>query len=434
MLNTSRNLAAVLAGITFSSTAWACSCGAFEPAGFVHADVTRLPSNARGALFIPPTDGLRVIGYYRDEAIIYAGAIQALSPASFVITSDTDQRSLRPQLTRLPLARDAEAPATERAFRFVRKADEARFEKRAPKAHWKDLLAAGTLIDISADVKAASDLLRVGPEGGFMPGSRYQIAYVGKESGRWKHPAKTGFTIDKQAFQASEFDYALVADGAPLRRMLRLSSGRGSCTSQQSAIVQEFHYGMPSAAQPYQGAFLYFSEFRPVQPATRMPARFTPLLYQGDMCSDPAYGASARGEGRELMEVPCDSARGRTAIRGWTGLLEVEDQLHRATPIEVDFSKAATSSCTGFGMLKAALSEGDNKRIKDAVCALEGEEPHELRSAADGPALAAPAAPAADELPAVEELQALALGPDPDTRVCADAAMALLAAIKAKAK
>lgn len=40
--------------LLFANTATACSCPLIEPAGFVHANLKRLPANARGALFLTP--------------------------------------------------------------------------------------------------------------------------------------------------------------------------------------------------------------------------------------------------------------------------------------------------------------------------------------------------------------------------------------------
>lgn len=43
-----------LGALLWSETAVACSCATQPRSGFIHADLERLPSNARGALFLVP--------------------------------------------------------------------------------------------------------------------------------------------------------------------------------------------------------------------------------------------------------------------------------------------------------------------------------------------------------------------------------------------
>jgi hypothetical protein len=46
------------------SPAWACSCSPLPETGFVHADLNRLPANARGALFLAKDDKLKATAFY----------------------------------------------------------------------------------------------------------------------------------------------------------------------------------------------------------------------------------------------------------------------------------------------------------------------------------------------------------------------------------
>jgi hypothetical protein len=42
----------------------ACSCSPLPEVGFVHADLNRLPANARGALFLAKDDKLKATAFY----------------------------------------------------------------------------------------------------------------------------------------------------------------------------------------------------------------------------------------------------------------------------------------------------------------------------------------------------------------------------------
>ncbi|SDF69444.1 MULTISPECIES: hypothetical protein [unclassified Duganella] len=105
-----------LAALLFADTAVACSCPFIEPAGFVHANLTRLPANARGALFLTPQGDPPANVNEKD----------------FVITSNKHKGQLNVTLTYPD-------------FRIH-----------------------------------AQQLVRVGPTEGFRPGARYIIRYVGK--------------------------------------------------------------------------------------------------------------------------------------------------------------------------------------------------------------------------------------------------------------
>jgi len=59
--------------------AWACSCIQMPESGFVHADLKRLPANARGALFLTQNE--------------------KLSPSAFLIVSNAEPGPLKVQLS-----------------------------------------------------------------------------------------------------------------------------------------------------------------------------------------------------------------------------------------------------------------------------------------------------------------------------------------------
>lgn len=122
-----------LVALLGSDAALACSCNHQPHSGFIHAELDRLPSNARGALFLLPPG--------------YRGALGA---EAFIITSDRDQAALPVQVTWPRFDDHDTAPPT---------------------------------------------LARVGPSAGFQPGVRYTIRYAGAP-GMVVARAAMQFTID----------------------------------------------------------------------------------------------------------------------------------------------------------------------------------------------------------------------------------------------
>jgi hypothetical protein len=361
MTKRSMSVLAMLAMGMWPHAVLACKCAYNEQAGFIHAQVGALPSNARGALFLPPPDVVGTLVWTEGNVHIYSGVPRMVTPSSFRITSDVDKGPLPVQVTGLALPGSADAMPV-RALRFVHAADHARYANGSPQIDWQALLRAGKLIDVSAEAKAARPLLRVGPAGGFKAGARYTISYLGRTE-NWRYPSRVEHAIDKAPVDVAGAAYALALDGQPRRGPLA-GPGGDSCGGLSPAIVQDFHYLVPQSQQRYAKAMIYFSMFR-----AGATGRFQELVYRSGNCHQPELGATARGNGADLVSVACVAAPGRVSIRGWAGLLEVEDSLRPTAVNVVDFAKAKGVSCTGFGMLKDALASRDQPRIEQAVCA-----------------------------------------------------------------
>ncbi len=403
-----RCLISMLALVTLLSLpfgALACSCAFKEQAGFIHASVEHLPSNARGALFLQPKETAGVILRQHEGIVIYGAMPRVLPPSSFTITSSVDEGPIPVAVTPLRLPGAAEGMAAPRAFRFVRAADQARYGDGSRPMDWQAMLRAGKLIDITARIGAAPDLVRIGPAGGFKPGARYTITYKGK-AGNWRYPAKVEHAIDSEPVDLAGAAYALVLDGPVQRRALPVPEG-GSCSALMPMIVQDFHYVIPAAQSRYANAMMYFSAIRDA----RANARFEQLEYTSSNCDVPALGATARGNGADMVTRQCSLTPGRVSIRGWAGLLEVEDRLTPTAQTEIDLDKATGSSCTKFGMLKEALASGDKERIEVAACsASQGQE----------------TPPAPGDLPATADLLTLAATGSDTARSCAKGALSAL--------
>jgi len=278
--------------------AWACSCSPLPETGFVHADLNRLPANARGALFLAKDDKLKATAFY--------------------ITSNAQPGPLKAQLS------------------------------------W---------IELGAKGKAQRYLARVAPVVGFKPGAHYTIRYMNAKE-RWRYPAQTDFFIDAEPLKFDDASPQLVLDGAPARQLLQLATNSGMCSSQQPAVVQNFHYELPVAYQPYKSAIYYRTDFDgdPVPP------------YSGSLCGGRAFGAAALGDAREVVYNNCETDKGRVSIQGWAALLEVEDRARPTNALASDLSTAQGNSCTAFGILKEALATHDQQRISNAACHIIGTD------------------------------------------------------------
>ncbi|MYM22489.1 hypothetical protein GTP46_07510 [Duganella sp. FT135W] len=280
------------------SPAWACSCMSLPETGFVHADLKRLPANARGTLFLTQNEKLQ--------------------PSAFLIVSDAQPGPLKAQLS------------------------------------WPDLGVKG---------KPQRYLARVEPVGGFKPGAHYTIRYMNSKE-QWRYPAQTDFFIDAEPIKLDGANHQLVLDGAPARELLQLETNSGMCSSQQPAVVQNFHYELPAAYQQYKSAIYYRSDFN----GDPVPHYF------GALCGDRAFGATALGGTREIVYNRCETPKGRVSIQGWAGLLEVEDHARPTNILNTDLGAAQGQSCTAFGILKEALATHDRQRISNAACHISGAE------------------------------------------------------------
>lgn len=202
-------VAVALCALLATGGASACLCEG-EIAGFIHADLKRLPANARGALFqLPPGSGI------------------GLDAAAFTIVSDRHSRPIKAEIS------------------------------------WP------TLGIHDPHLRSERMLARVGPVGGFQPGARYTITYHGADTG-WTHPLRAEFTIDAAALKVGT--YQLVLASSPARRMLALEASWGVCSSHQAAIVAEFDYRIPPHYAPYRSAMIYASETRGADGSSRLTA------------------------------------------------------------------------------------------------------------------------------------------------------------------
>ncbi|HEY0060477.1 MAG TPA: hypothetical protein VGC21_00060 [Telluria sp.] len=375
------------AGAVLALPVLACSCQRADTAGFIHAQVKHLPANARGALFLPPSQQ-ELVGWPGTGIVLYRGTLTPVRGASFRITVDDKPAALPVELTALDTPRSAEDRAL-RAFQVMGKADAAALSRQIEAGGLAVLLKAGTLREITAERATALRLMRVGPVGGFQPGHRYTIRYLDDGVARWAYPREVQHTIDPQPVSTGAAGYGLVADGAPLRRLLELVDYGGSCSSAQPAIVQDFHYVLPATHARYRDAMLYFSASRVARRPASVPRGAPwPPRYVQSLCGGPTFGLSARPGGEDLIHTSCDAPSGSASVSGAAGLLEVEDRVWPAGVLQVDFG-VAPGSCRGYDMFSAALASGDKRRIAMAACGLARETWQDKPDTKGAPAMTA---------------------------------------------
>lgn len=287
----------------------ACSCAGFDIDGFIHPDATVLPSNARGALFLT-TEGV------------------ALAPGMFSVTTASGA----------PAAKVRIEPVT------------------LPAGH-----------PLRARLSEWHRLVRVGIEGGFVPGTHYTVAFRHAKSPSVRHDS-VSFGVDPAPFTLDAQHVAVQLDGPARRTMLRLADGRGSCATTEAALVQDFHIGVPDTLRRYLPALSLLAEGKDERPG----AKYAPVQYYPFLCETPPYDHGVLPAPRELLNRECGTSVSRVHLRAWVGMLEVDERVVAAAPAVADFAPARPGSCAPYGMLREAMERSDAAETATLACALPG--------------------------------------------------------------
>jgi hypothetical protein len=313
-----RALAALLAAAPLGA-ALACSCAPAAQALFLHTapgkdlrQTAYLPANAIGVLF-HAQPMLSIYRFDKAGTPVLDKLPPALEATHFTVTETGTGKRITPVVTRLQSAQlDALAPA--------------------PKSY---LGMDGK--DASAGVRRAAGVFRVGPEGGFVAGRSYRIRYQSKDGTAIETDVKLGPALKRAA--ADEF--ALRADGLPVRRMLSRPSGGGSCSDDAPALVQTLRFALPAAYEPYRAAMSFFVQ----QDSGK---GYATTQYVPNICAQVPFGGSSSGALTELASAECGSTPKPARAKGFVGLLELDDKLVETAPLEIPFHKATGPSCDSF--------------------------------------------------------------------------------------
>lgn len=287
----------------------ACSCAGFDIDGFIHPDASVLPSNARGALFLTTED-------------------VALAPGMFSVTTASGAPAAKVRVE--PVTLPAGHPLRARLSRWHR-------------------------------------LVRVGIEGGFVPGTHYTIAFRHGKSPSVRHDS-VSFDVDPAPFDMDAQHVAVQLDGPARRTMLDVADGSGSCVTAEASLVQDFHIGVPESLRRYLPALSLLVEGKDERPG----AKYAPVQYYPFLCETPPYDHGVLPPPRELLHRACRSPVERVHLRAWVGMLEVDERVVAAEPAIADFAPARATSCAPYGMLREAMERGDAAETATLACALPG--------------------------------------------------------------
>lgn len=280
--------------------AWSLSCAFREASGFLHAQAALLPANTKGVLFA-------------DAGQDFSKPDWPIRPRFaadfFKITSPTDQRDLKPVLTRLTMYRDD---------------------------------------------KPSREIVRVGVQGGFLPGASYSVSTLA-ERPNWEYPVKHDFTMSEQALDTSGAAQVKLL-GPSLRTFHLRPYGSGT------VAVQGFTVQFPPSYQPFLTATMVLSE-RQSNGGEFVSNDHSP----SDNCAMGGFGQTAASH-RDEVKLPCETAPGRVNLRAWVGMLEVSDKLELTDVVSADLASSAASSCAPFALLNSALKRADTAGLRRTVC------------------------------------------------------------------
>lgn len=337
-------------------------CPPVESRIFLHlspAGKIDLPANARGILLLPELYPHTLAQDDDGHAIVSAPA--TLSVRRFHIRERASGRQLTPVLVRLrvekqmgrywsdsnflasrALERCASRPGTQTPLCRELKSMERDWMKPEQPGQGdkvKRFALQQGLRNISEQVDAANGLYRLQAREGFKPGHVYDIEY---RDGRRRVTAHV--RVETTVLRMSAQDRFDVEMEAPSRREWHhiYHVGPGGVIA-----VQPLRMALPSAYEAYRPLLLYFMQHNLQRDDSQTgitPGHFTPFNYGDPSCNHMPYGGSFHGYGRELAIGDCKAPSPRL-IKGYAGVLEVEDSLHETASLAVTFPDAPTGAC-----------------------------------------------------------------------------------------
>jgi len=352
-----RLAAATLLAWIFHAPAHACSCerAQSDASGFLHLSKQasiELPANALGVLYLKKLE-LKTRTSDKNGNEVLTEAPPKLVAREFIIRDLTVNRVLKAKLTRLDL--DIQLGDPSPSYFLIRKgamADEP--------AHVDDVRILADkhgLRDISAAVRDATGLFRVAPAGGFIAGHTYSITT--EREGAPGGIDRAEVEVGPRLVNADTDKFALLADGSATRELLPLA-GSASCSMKRAAIVQHLRYAIPAQREPYRHLLATFTRqqfFGADLTRFRAPPKtFVESDYRSATCAAlPVFGASESGPGKDLVYAGCPKMGGapdRRQVRGYAGMLELEDTLHETAIVDIAFDKATGPGCWRLRMLE----------------------------------------------------------------------------------
>ena len=291
-----------------------------------------IPENARGILFFSDIEWNDVSYSDSGEALV-RNIPPAVTAAQFSILELETGRSVQPIVRRLNVDQQ------------MGRSDEQLFYL---KAHDQKVSVAG--VDVTADVRKAAGLFRVEPAGGFRVGNRYQFTF--RPSGSGKRSIQTEVKIGSAVALSSADNYSLRLAGPLTPQMISLPDF-WRCGQKIAAVVQELNYEVPPSLEPYRSAILSFTHQRLSFGQDGKPPAFIHTRYAPTKCINALPGHSEIGALKDLTLARCvrDGERtGDLLVKGYVGILEVEDTLHETNTLVIPFKESTKEMCARLGV------------------------------------------------------------------------------------
>lgn len=339
---------------------FACDCVAQSDVGFINSGELgssvgerHLPANARGVLFLASWYVNAINGYDRTPV---KEDTATLTPDLFSIKEKETGQMLTPILKYLDV--DAQMGNVDHDSKTsVELGGKSKIPDSAPFFLRK--------------------LYRVEPKDGFKPGSNYVVTFRGHLWwSQMKYPRHVEVHIDETPMASGDHLFLLDLSGKPTRELLT-KAGTSMCSYPSASIVQKLSYAIPPAYEGYRDSILFFTQQQfNVNDASLSgitDGRYTPTIYHSSTCESPAYGKSEIGLGKEIAYTDCkvggDSMSSRN-VKGFVGLLEVEDRLHETPPTKIAFGQASGSGCDNVSVVKSAIESGDADSLRSTICSV----------------------------------------------------------------
>jgi len=328
----------------------ACNCPAAQPdsSGFLHLNKDgkiALPENALGVLFWKKS-ALKVHSTDKKGNQILLEVPPKLKVKDFTIRDVTTGRSLKVMLKRLDPSRQLGEADT--ASYLLRKG--AFGDDPIPREDMRTLAEKYGLRDISQAVVDSAGLFRVSPAGGFVAGHVYEFENVEEDDDMDDDTAEV--TVGPRIAIADSDKFTIQPQGEATRRLLPVATAN-SCSARYAAIVQPVQYSMPAQREPYRHLLSFFTlqQFfgADLTRTGAAPRAFVPYQYRSNVCTGaPDFGASETGADKDIIFTGCPklgAAPDKRLVRGFAGMLELEDALHETPVLDVRFDQASGPAC-----------------------------------------------------------------------------------------
>lgn len=326
------------AGLPLS--AGACQCRASAPQYFLNTiaqgsapPYVAIPQNAKGILFFSDE-------YEHDVLEIDVGKLlltivpPAITAARFSIVETETGRSVEPVVTRLNVDGQIGRGKDQRYYR-------ARFMGIFHQ-------------DVTADVKEAYGLFRVGPAGGFRSGHRYQFTY--RPRGDAQQSLQAEVRVGPAITLPFADDYGLRLEGRLTPKMISLPED-ARCGEKTASLVQELTYTLPPSLAPFRNGVLFFTQKRARFDEDGKELAFTNRRYDSSQCTLTPPGHGELGALKDLAVARCNRYGLKwedTLVKGYVGMLEIEDTLHETATYTIPLERSAKALCAILGAVNGS--------------------------------------------------------------------------------